>query len=898
MKIVLICQFYNERSSGFLEQFFRYNFELFDHVVVYDDGSFDGTVEFCKKFTDHVILGRQNSFSNERAHKEKLLKYVNCFNPDFVMFLDADEILSISRLELEGLCQNLIDKKLDGYRANFLNLWRSPNFVRTDSLFDDFKPVKLWVHKGHLSPYSQISVGLHQKPEPDYITCTQTCDRLVIVHTGFISIDHILKKFHTYRSNGQKGRDLLRFIDESQISFRRVEDSMLPSGWQLANDPPAPISVKDYFIRLYELKEDLTKPKVTVFSLIYRDTGWLEFVYSQFLKFTPLDDVEFYFVANDAEPHVLTYLRDNFIPFYEFNNTAEHQSEHYINNVYRAYNFGVSKAKGEQVVLLNSDMAFSNGWLDALLSHSTGSVCVASRLIEQGKLSTGKHGIEKNFGQSWEGYDEPGFTSFADKIALDKAETGGLYMPLLIKKADFDSVGGYPEGNIEPGSDIFDPVIAEPGGEVIAGDTVFIQKLESIGVKHITAFNSVVYHFQEGEKRSEGEASAEEKTSKVGICNDQIKGINGEKVLWEHLLQLPNSVPLDYSIVEGKKSESFVRFVESRNIHLALVLQNASFIPRLFPNVFTMVYLQDNLRAMGHPSVTQEINLQSAECLVTNTIDTAVSYPEYDFDICPIGVDDELFKPMDKSVLRERYGLSCNERVGIFVGALNEVKGWSEVKSIIESEPFIKWLIVSKYNEEYIHPNVIQFSKQSQNVLVELLNAADFFILGSPVETQCLAAIEAALCNVPVVMKPVGVFATFSAQECASVGCIQLDLHSGVREVLAKLESFSPRETIQRKGLTLSGVSERWYELFVRNKIKALSQEYRGNGSHQTEIGIIRRVLYRFEVIYRFKVLKPILRRDTFYSVAEISVFIRDNLPAPIHRSLRLIWRLVKGQKE
>lgn len=894
MKIVLVCQIYNELETGCLQDFFAYNAQLFDDVVVYDDGSTDGSAAYCKQFTEHVILGVKNNFEKEKHHKSILLNYANKLSPDFVMFLDADEILALDRSSLELICRKLQNSGLDGYRANFLNLWRSPNYVRTDSLFDDFKPVKLWIHRGHLEPYHAISDGLHQAPEPDYVVSTDLCDQLVVVHTGFISIDRIIRKFFTYRSKGQKGRELLRFIDESEVTFRRVEDSMLPSGWQLANDPPAPISVKDYFIRLYELKENLIKPKVTVFSLIYRDTGWLKFVYSQFLKFTPLDDVEFYFVANDAEPHVIAYLRDNYIPFYEFNNTAEHKSEHYINNVYRAYNFGVSKAKGEQVLLLNSDMAFSNGWLDALLSHSTDGVCVASRLIEQGKLSTGIHGIEKNFGQSWEEYDEPGFTTFADHIALDKAEPGGLYMPLLVKKADFDSVGGYPEGNIEPGSDIFDPVIADPGVEVIAGDTVFIQKLESIGVKHITAFNSVVYHFQEGEKRSEGEVFVEEKDSKVGICNDQIKGINGEKVLWEHLLQLPNSVPLDYSIVEGKKSESFVRFVERRNIDLSMVLQNASFIPRLFPKVYTMVYLQDNLRAMGHPSIKQEINLQDAECLVTNTIDTAVSYPEYDFDICPIGVDDELFKPMGKSVLRERYGLGSNERVGIFVGALNEVKGWSEIKRIIESEPLIKWLIVSKYNEEYSHPNVTLFSKLSQNELVELLNAADFFILGSPVETQCLAAIEAALCNVPVVMKPVGVFATFSAEECASVGSIQLDLHSGVREVLAKLESFSPRETIQRKGLTLSGVSERWYELFVRNKIKALSREYRSNGSHQTEIGIISRVFYRLEVIYRFKVLKPILRRDTFYSVAEISVFIRDNLPAPIHRSLRLIWRLVK----
>ena len=557
MRIVLICQIYNEIETGCLSSFFDSNASLFDDIVVYDDGSTDGSQDYCKKFTQHVILGGKNQFEKEKQHKQILVEYASRLYPDFIMFLDADEILVVGRERLEKICGLMDLSDLDGYQANFQNLWRSPNYVRTDNLFDDFKPIKLWKHKPELVPYSNVKDGLHQSPEPDYVLNTELCAELVILHTGFISVDRILRKFYTYRSKGQKGQELMRLIDESTISFRRVNDNFLPVDWKPEPEEPKPLSIRDYFLRLYSIKEVFTKPKVTVFSLIYKDVGWLEFVYTQFLKKTSLDNIEFYFVANDANESVISFMLQNYIPFYNFSNTEEHKQEYYINNVYRAYNYGVSKARGEYVLMLNSDMAFSEGWLDALMENCDTGFCVASRLVEQGKLSTGKHGIEKNFGNSRESYDEAGFEAYAESISSNRVEEGGLNMPLLVRKSDFHAVGGYPEGNIVPDSDPFNPVIASAGVPVVSGDAAFIQKLEKIGIRHITARNSIVYHFQEGERRSTTPFSCAHTSDQIAICNDQVMEINGEKVLWGHLLDLPSTIPFDYERVESKMPESF-----------------------------------------------------------------------------------------------------------------------------------------------------------------------------------------------------------------------------------------------------------------------------------------------------------------------------------------------------
>lgn len=891
MKIVAICQFYNELTTGFLQQFCKYNLNLFDEVIAYDDGSTDGTYSYCKNHGMHLIRSSDNNFKNEVLHKNRLIEAADYYDADFIVSLDADEILSISRSELEIICNELLKINLDGFESNFINLWRSNSFKRTDSLFDDFKPVKLWKHMAGVKAFSNIEEGLHQRLYPDYVKNIGYNDSLIVLHTGFCTISSILDKFVRYRNKGQKGFELLRFVDESKLATEMVNPSYLPLDWVPDSIKPDPLTVNQYFQSIEAARTRVLKPNITIFSLIYKDIGWLSFMYSQLLKYTDLDGVEFYFIANDADEDVVDYMRQNYIPYYEYHSSDINKSDHYINNVYRAYNFGVSKAAGDLVVLLNSDMAFSEGWLESLRDVWCDGVCVSSRLIEQGKLSTGTYGIERNFGDSWENFDEHAFQTYASTIRNENVEPGGLYMPLMVRKHDFQLVGGYPEGNITLDSDLFKPTIAKPGSPVISGDTAFISKLATIGVKHVTSFNSVVYHFQEGEKRSQKSHCILSSTDKIAICNNRIGGINGEKVLWGHLLTLPNTLALDYDTVSGKTPTSFNQYVSKLGYKIKLALQNATFIPRLFPNVRTLMYLQDNLRAMQLVSAQQEINLREAECLVTNTIDTAASYPEYDFDICPVGVDTNLFVPLNRQILREKHDIAISGHVGIFIGALDEVKGWPEVLSIIDAEPDISWIVVTKYEDKFYHPRVKFFSKQNQNVLVELINCADFFILGSPVETQCLAAIEAALCDIPIVMKPVGIFSSFSDEERRAVGQININLHMGVKQIISNLTSFSPRATLLSKGISIEATNEKWWNLFALESLKSLNAQFRGMQIIKKEPPVFLSIVYKLEVIYRFKLLKPLIGRDTFYSVAEISVMIKKNMPMPVHSFLRFIWR-------
>ena len=244
--------------------------------------------------------------------------------------------------------------------------------------------------------------------------------------------------------------------------------------------------------------------KTSIVCLIYKSTKYLEFVYQQILKYTNLENTEFYFVANDASQDVIEYLKTHNIAHYIFRNSPENIAAHnvsnyYLDNVYRAWNFGAKMAKGENIVFINSDMAFSPNWLENLYKYHTEYNCVTSRLFESGRYPSGTHGMTFDCGKFLRDYDENKFLNSAIYLSKDEIHDGGLYMPLLIKKEHFIKVSGYPEGNIIPDSDIFNPQIAKKGKDCIPGDTIFMKKLNTLGIKHITSYSSIVYHFQNGE---------------------------------------------------------------------------------------------------------------------------------------------------------------------------------------------------------------------------------------------------------------------------------------------------------------------------------------------------------------------------------------------------------------
>lgn len=244
--------------------------------------------------------------------------------------------------------------------------------------------------------------------------------------------------------------------------------------------------------------------RITIVALIYRSPVWAESVYSSLIRHTPhLSDgrANFFFVANDPTPDLLHFLQQNEYPHYVNVNPRRTDAElfqagiakpEYIHRVYRGWNYAIRMADGEIVVTVSSDMFFSPCWLDALLKYSHPTRIVSSQLVERHHP---KHGIipgaiRGEFGDYPTNFDEIGFLGFASMVMQRRCDYGGTYGPCLFYKEMALRAGLYPEGNLAGSS--FNEVRRY-------GDQEFIRRLAEIGVEHVTAKDSIVYHTKEGE---------------------------------------------------------------------------------------------------------------------------------------------------------------------------------------------------------------------------------------------------------------------------------------------------------------------------------------------------------------------------------------------------------------
>lgn len=235
---------------------------------------------------------------------------------------------------------------------------------------------------------------------------------------------------------------------------------------------------------------------ISICSLIYRSPSYADAVWQSAHEFTPhLQDgrARFFFVANDATQEVLDHLRFRRYPHEIQVNERLTEAElrkmgfdppEYIRRVYLGWNRAILESE-EELVLVNSDNLFSPGWLEGLLNNLNEKQVVCSILIEGNhrRHAPFKGAIRGEFGRHPREFKKRAFLDLCERNRKAGTSIGGAYMPCAIRKSVAIRAGLYPEGNPHRAS----------------GDERFFAKLKSIGVRHVTALDSLVYHFKEGE---------------------------------------------------------------------------------------------------------------------------------------------------------------------------------------------------------------------------------------------------------------------------------------------------------------------------------------------------------------------------------------------------------------
>jgi hypothetical protein len=237
-----------------------------------------------------------------------------------------------------------------------------------------------------------------------------------------------------------------------------------------------------------------------IITLIYKSTDYLDLIVSEFKKdYCKVDgwDIRYKIIANDPTIEVINHLPSTGIDYIIYNDPKP--NDYYLNRVYRAWNYGGFNSPCENFCFVNSDMIFSENWLTNLLKHHDGNNIPCSRLVESGKLGTApdRHGVIYNLGTNPKNIDYDIWYKLSNTIKEDRIERSGLLMPSLFSTSLFKESGGFPEGNIYSDGKAGSMV----GNVVLPGDVYYFSKLEKeYNMKHVTVFDSLVYHIQEGEK--------------------------------------------------------------------------------------------------------------------------------------------------------------------------------------------------------------------------------------------------------------------------------------------------------------------------------------------------------------------------------------------------------------
>ncbi len=259
----------------------------------------------------------------------------------------------------------------------------------------------------------------------------------------------------------------------------------------------------------------------------------------------------------------------------------------------------------------------------------------------------------------------------------------------------------------------------------------------------------------------------------IVILNDYIRGrVSNEETFWSWLENgLDNSVAISTAKLNTTLQEKMDELKPN------LVIQNSNW--GKLTDYKTISFLQDpliemkklfepftlrmRLKIRKRESYDDKIQLQieslNNSVKVTNSNFMAKMYHKVgEFNVIPLGVNQELFRPMEKNELRKKYNLPINRNIKIFVGSTHKIKGFEKIKKMIHEDTSSFWILVLKDIDIGSGHNFVTFHKISQNILAELYNCSDLLVARSLVESFGLAAVEAMSCNLPIDVTKTGVF--------------------------------------------------------------------------------------------------------------------------------------------
>ncbi len=243
MRLVAILCAFNEEKKGNLRRCLSQLRKFADNILVYDDGSTDNSYDLYREYEVSIIRGKTNDFRDELRHKNLLLKEAKKLKADWILIVDADEVISVQGQNggLRELCRIGDKTEINSWRLRYWNIWRSKTWHRSDYLGDGwftrlFKCTK--------NSHFRTGHGLHEDLEPVVEGIAEMADPELasVLHYGYSTKELIEHRWEERTKYGVPKEMRQKCIDESEMKVERIDKKYFPEElWAESDQKPTPI---------------------------------------------------------------------------------------------------------------------------------------------------------------------------------------------------------------------------------------------------------------------------------------------------------------------------------------------------------------------------------------------------------------------------------------------------------------------------------------------------------------------------------------------------------------------------------------------------------------------------------------------------------------------------------
>ena len=178
---------------------------LCQRVFVFDDNSQDQTREICNSFGDRVtIFPSPFEGLDEARDKNYLLKKLVDAGPDWVLWIDGDEVLEISGPETLKRAVRT-DPTVGAFSLRIAYLWNDDRQVRVDGIYGRFTRPSLFRLKGQ--PFERLHFqasghggNFHCGNIPKGLAGGVRELNVRLKHYGYLTPDQRRTKYHWYNA--------------------------------------------------------------------------------------------------------------------------------------------------------------------------------------------------------------------------------------------------------------------------------------------------------------------------------------------------------------------------------------------------------------------------------------------------------------------------------------------------------------------------------------------------------------------------------------------------------------------------------------------------------------------------------------------------------------------------